>query len=1853
MRFFLCRKPPGEPVVPHWEKAINHTLIRYFYTPIRKTATGFDLPGYCLFLIPMKRPLTLLLLALSMNTFARTYYVNSSAHGTNDGSSWTNAFTRLSWAFAAASSGDIIKVSGGTYTASSNTYADSTFVLPRGITLLGGYPTSGSPSDLQRDWVDYPTVLTNPEYNSVLITATNIDTATVIDAVELNIGEPALAITNCANLAIRNSIFTNSDAVTIAGSQTTFTNCVFDGNTGTDAAVDQSAASNSTFYNCVFTRTRNPHTILNQDGNMNLINCAIVANNTTGYTGGASGSATIKNCIFWYNRGSTYSLVSDIQPGAQTLVIGNTLTQIYYQDGVTTLLVNEDPRFYNLGNPAGADNKWFTADDGLQLTAPCSPALNAGDNSVVAGLATDILYRARSFGIVDLGPYEFQGTPTTPMTTVYVNSTATGTGNGSSWRDAFTTMQQALLYCADTIKVAAGVYLTSNSGEDSIFNIQNKTVILGGYPAAGSPGDAQRDPGANPTLLKGNYSPSGYGFTSPVLASFHCDSTTVVDGFVFDNQTTVDGGSVASLLIAYESQLRVNNCQFLFDNNDNQGGGGIQVSHYSTPLITHSSFNTDASTISGGAITIDTYSSPTIRYCQFSGITNYGPTYRGTGFAISNQQGAGLVDSCSFIRASSNAGGPVVQLMGSNMQFTNCYFRSINSSGGLINGTQNSNGSFTNCVFKNILSGAISLDNSSPIFTRCLFDSNSLAVINADNSAPVFNNCVSINGMFLRNTRSSPQVNNSTIINTYNYTYTPNAAQEELITDNDGSTLRANNTIFWGNKLLAGHRDISDTALTSGAQPSTSILTNCLTRNTGTNGVNGNVVGLNPRFTNLQDIYGPDKTMFTADDGITLARCSPAINAGNNGAGTVLSADVLGLPRIFGGTVDLGAYELQRTALKTFSYYVDAAASGLNNGAGWQDAYTNLQTAVCNICSDTLRVAAGVYKPAVNDPDSSFDFQRDFRLLGGYPRGGGSDAQRDPFANLTILSGDVGRVGDSTDNSTDIITIESVPDSVVIDGFVIRDDYHKVSGIVLGTSAAPPIYMYYSTLNVRNCQFINNHGSLNGGAINFSSGTLNVSKTVFLNNSAADYGGAIAGCCNMHINDCIFDQNYAYGQGGAIQLWNTFDVKNCLFYHNYTTAATNAAGTGGAVDASQGSGAITNCTFVGNSAAYKNDASGGGIALGGNFGGLGVPIQNCIFWNNSSGGSSTAQGADISYAGYNTVFNSLVQIPRNGNNSTGVNPGFININNPQGKDGKWFTADDGLQLLYGSPAINFGNNAFIAGFPNDLSGGNRIVGTSVDAGAYEFQDQPLALAGNDTLICAGDPIRIGQGGDPAFSYSWTSIPSGYSSSSPTPVVRPGNTETYYLSVTNGTITSTDSVAISTTNSLKPAVAIYTDTNAVCAGTTVTFNAISIYGGDSATYQWQVNGVDSGTNSPQFSSSRLKDSSTVTVILTSSGSCASPRSVTSNPIELRVGSTAGPYFFWDSVETTGGCVGMNTTIHLNDHNGGANPSYTWDVGYYTYTTRVDSLVTPLPDTLTRVYVTMTTGNSCASPRTYSNGIYYHAVQPVPLAVSITTQDSSICSGTNALFTATSTGGGNTPTFQWLVDGHAVGSDSITYSTQTLRNGDSVTLRLTGSGGCVSPSAITSRPIIVTVYPTYSPAVKIAILGPVSTGQPVSIRATAIDGGSAPGFQWQDSTTGGSWINIPAPSATMATLSYLPPAAGASVRCILTSSLECVDERTVTSVPLDLRTAISTSDSAASFRYYPNPVPSILTIDSLQPAAGWYAAEVTGIDGTRPLLTIPIAGLTRATIDIATLPKGIYIVVLLRTTGANKYFKVLKL
>jgi hypothetical protein len=98
--------------------------------------------------------------------------------------------------------------------------------------------------------------------------------------------------------------------------------------------------------------------------------------------------------------------------------------------------------------------------------------------------------------------------------------------------------------------------------------------------------------------------------------------------------------------------------------------------------------------------------------------------------------------------------------------------------------------------------------------------------------------------------------------------------------------------------------------------------------------------------------------------------------------------------------------------------YVDARASGLENGSSWVDAYVRLQDALAEAASGgrpvEIRVARGTYRPdqgASQIPGSvheAFELLDGVSLRGGYAGPGTADPNtREIPAHPTILSGDL------------------------------------------------------------------------------------------------------------------------------------------------------------------------------------------------------------------------------------------------------------------------------------------------------------------------------------------------------------------------------------------------------------------------------------------------------------------------------------------------------------------------------------------------------------------------------------------------------------------------------------------------------------------------------------------------------------------------------------------------------------------------------------------------------------------------------------------------------------------------------
>jgi hypothetical protein len=1105
--------------------------------------------------------------------------------------------------------------------------------------------------------------------------------------------------------------------------------------------------------------------------------------------------------------------------------------------------------------------------------------------------------------------------------------------------------------------------------------------------------------------------------------------------------------------------VKVINCKFLSPK-DKLIANGIMITKSSNPSIINSIFDTHQSSNIQGAIVCSGNSAPGITNCIFNSITPFN-TQQKTSFAISFTNSSGTIDSCTFTRNSSLTDKSVLYLDNSNSVIKNSVFRSIATWKNVISITNNSTPLIENCAFKNIARSSeyvISIDNSSPVFNKCLFDSAEYFIKNVNHSSPVFNNCVSINGVFMKNNLSSPIVNNSTIINTSTFT-----SAKRLVINENNSVFTASNTIFWSDKLDPDEMDIYDNkSVGSPSQNSSSYLRNCITQKYGTNGTDGNVVGKNPRFFQLTNIYGPDGKIFTDDDGIKLARCSPAINSGNAST-PVLSTDILDKTRIIDGTIDIGAYEFQEAFNGTSSYYVNSKSIGNNSGEDWQNAYNNLQEAICNACADTIRVAQGIYRPAILARDSTFFINRALSLFGGFPDSGNpGDEQRDILTYATILSGNIGNPADSTDNSNTIITITGISDSVIIDGFEIRDSYMN-GGTRYNALGGGGICAYYNHTNIRNCRFFNNVANPRGGAISINRlATSTISKCIFSNNYAQNEGGAVSfNGIRLELLNCVFEKNHSIN-GGAVKLdSDSAIIYNNVFYKNFA----HNGGRGGAIYGKNGK--VYNCTFLENYTT-KPDMLYGGAIFGGNGG---LRIWNCIFKGNMLGNSTTTLGADLDWNGnYSYVTNSLLQSKRQyviAPNLYEIDPNFLNSSNPKGADGKWLTADDGLQLNFSSLAIDYGDNVIINGVSSDILNNERVYNNIVDLGAYEFQNRPLANAGKDTTICAGTNIKIGTKGNPSHSYKWTSIPQGFVSSDSVVTITPTATTSYILEVSNGNLIATDTITVSITSSVLPSITITTLDSIICQNSTAQFIATSMYGGDSAEYEWQVDGINAGNNSNVFTTNTLADNSTLKVTLTSTVSCASQKRVESNTVTIKVNPNIMPSVVISPSDTII-CSGGNITLKAFSENAGDFPSYQWQRNGFNVGNNSEVFTESGLQYETQYRVIMSSSAACALPLIDTSELVIVKIrQPLTPSVTINSSATSICEGSNVTFLALVNNAGVSPLYQWMLNDVPTGTNADTYTTNTLNNNDKLKVVVTSKETCATATTVLSNIITMTV------------------------------------------------------------------------------------------------------------------------------------------------------------------------------------------
>jgi gliding motility-associated-like protein len=386
-----------------------------------------------------------------------------------------------------------------------------------------------------------------------------------------------------------------------------------------------------------------------------------------------------------------------------------------------------------------------------------------------------------------------------------------------------------------------------------------------------------------------------------------------------------------------------------------------------------------------------------------------------------------------------------------------------------------------------------------------------------------------------------------------------------------------------------------------------------------------------------------------------------------------------------------------------------------------------------------------------------------------------------------------------------------------------------------------------------------------------------------------------------------------------------------------------------------------------------------------------------------------------------------------------------------------------------------------------------------------------ATAGAAVAFCSGGTAQLGAAAGGGLTYSWSPATGLSNATLANPTVTLTNTtsaattQTYTLTVTNaGGCSSTATVAV--TVSPQP-VAVAGAAITTCSGDAGQLGAAPASG---LTYSWSpATGLSSATvANPTVTLTNTTGSlrfELYTLTVTNAGGCT-----TTGSIRVTVLPAVTPGTIGSDQTVCAGSVPAPLTSTAAAAGGAGTYAYQWESSpnnvTWTAVAGVTSLTyTPGPVAATTYFRRRVVAGTCGAA--YSNVV---AITTQPLlipAVALPVLPAQ-CAGTAFTFTPTPTNAGNNPTYQWFVNGTAVGAGP-SYTSTTLRDGDVVRVVLTPTVGfCASGPAIATARVSLTPVLISSVKVSTSTALPVCVGAPIAFGIDVVANiGTSPQYQWQ--------------------------------------------------------------------------------------------------------------------------------------------------
>ncbi|HEX4118984.1 MAG TPA: Ig-like domain-containing protein [Verrucomicrobiae bacterium] len=1389
-------------------------------------------------------------------------YVNASASAGGNGLSWATAFRTIQQAMASSlldSCESQVWVARGQYSLG----AGGSILMRSGVELLGGF--AGTETNVSQR---------NPGGNTTVLNGTSSASAVTADGTQAPCNfsaildgftvsstgyAPGISVSD-ASPTIRNCSFVNNSyvAIEVDGASPLIQNCVFDNGAYTPVLLND--GSSAVISGCNFTGnvTDNSSTIGNNDSTVTIIGCTFADNNGVGgglvnesdgnaivldsifignsagagaalenlgggievtncifarnssYNGGAiynagnlsvvnstfyqnavqsfggsgvemeSGSGGIYNSIFWQNSVGTFATLESAQIDSNSgaaLVISHCLVQGLNQFAGNANL-DLDPLFLDPGG------------DDFQLP-DYSPAVNAGSNVFINGVTTDFLGQPRvSGGVVDLGPFEFQGAASiTGVISNTPSSESVCAGVGAS----FTVL---------AVSNAAFVWQYVNGGTWVGFSGTSGAVT---GPALGSYSITVTSNSSTLNVSQTSAPMNGYQFrfslANPVIYGAPVTLSVSANGIIYVNAAAAAGGDGLSWATAFNSlqsglaAVSSGTCTrevWVAAGTYYPTSGGDPSARFNLPAeaavyggflsgqssLSQRNYQANPTILSGNL-----GSANSLNLVNIAGTVT--PIGQGTildGFTLQGAQGAAInlltaspaIQNCVI---TGNGQGAVINFGGPT--FSNCVFTLNNAATGGGIGSVSGNISAVDCTFSNNTAsssgGALYEQTGNLNLTNCLI---------VNNTAPVGG------GMECAEAAVADIVNCTIAENT--------ATSSGAAVDEFATPLVIVNSILWNNNLNGSAVESAQINSPSGSLSITSSDVG------GLSGSGGGDIALDPLFVN------------SAAGQFALQPCSPAINAGSNGAIAGITTDLAGAARVSGASVDMGAYEYQGTlmsqleitgqpasisycqnSVNTFSVSAsgtgltyewesssdggqtfagllgNAAYSGANSSTLTINSATPSENGMlfrcligsasgCSVVSATaaLNYSTGIWYVNANAPGSGGNgssWAQAFKTIAPaliapfkpcnnqiWVAAGTYVPPTDGYAmpgEVAIFGGFAGtetNLGQRNWQANPSILDGQNKDAYLIDngdaGYPLTSSA-QLDGFTLQNAASYAIY----NVEGQNPVFANLIVRSNAlcGIFNVLSSPLITNCMFFGNgNPGAELCAAIfdeAQGDPLTVENCVFEGNATGGDGAGISSeGGAMTVANCLFAGNYAAVYGAGIDVGLSAGGGYGSAIMNNCTFSG------NKSGGGGAAAA-----ISVPniVNNCIFWNDKGPYASQqtnevmlADDEGFAFLSYSTIqgYDPNGQFAGSHNNSN--NPLFVQTNNPAASP--QITGD--FHLTGCSPDLVGGYVAVASLVPVDLDGNPRIVNNAVSLGAYQdphgadFATQPQIQTGSSS-----------------------------------------------------------------------------------------------------------------------------------------------------------------------------------------------------------------------------------------------------------------------------------------------------------------------------------------------------------------------------------------------------------------------------------------------------------------------------------------------------------------------------------------